>query len=290
MSEIVFSNKTSSDINKFLNKPSHALILIGQLGSGKQTTAKYIASKLLKLPNINRLDIYPYFNIVSPENNLISIDKIRELKKTFTLKTSGKDSIRRIVIIENIDSMNEESQNAILKLLEEPPDDSVLILTVANEKKIKPTVLSRVQSIRLVRPTKEEIIKHFEAQGHDKLLINKFYSFSNGSIGIISSLLNNEDDNKGAKYIDEAKAIIASNNFNRLISADKMSKNKEELTERLYSLKQVAKAALYQSINKEDYKLTKYWLNTLRIIQESENSLSKGANTKLLLTNMFTHM
>ena len=78
MSEIVFSNKTSSDINKFLNKPSHALILIGQLGSGKQTTAKYIASKLLKLPNINRLDIYPYFNIVSPENNLISIDNDME--------------------------------------------------------------------------------------------------------------------------------------------------------------------------------------------------------------------
>jgi DNA polymerase-3 subunit delta' len=133
MTNILISKKNNSEINRFINRASHALVLVAPYGHGKKTMAKYIASELLK---VDSLDNYPYFFVVSPENNLINIDKIREIKKVFQLKTTGKENIRRVVILENADLMNEESQNAILKILEEPPKDSVIILTVSNETKL----------------------------------------------------------------------------------------------------------------------------------------------------------
>ena len=77
---------------------------------------------------------------------LISIDAVRQLRKTSKLKPlEGK----RMVVIAQADKMNIQAANAILKILEEPPDSMHLVLTTSQPSKLLPTILSRCQEIRL---------------------------------------------------------------------------------------------------------------------------------------------
>lgn len=290
MSNILFSVKNKTEIDKFIDNPSHSLLLIGKFGSGKKTLAEYIAQEVLNLSSIEELNRHPYFSFVVSENNVISIEKIRNLKKFFQLKTTGNNLIRRVVIIENAETMNDEAQNAILKILEEPPDDSLIILTVSNESLLKPTVLSRTQKIKLFKPTKDEVIKHYVENGANPSVINKNYIFTNGAIGLMGSLIDGDNQSRYSVYIEEAKTILSSNMFDRLTFVDALAKDKDTLSVKLFCLKQIAKTAFTQAIDKNSEKLINRWLKTLEAVQNSEDQLEKGANTKLLLTNLFLNM
>lgn len=66
---------------------------------------------------------------------------------------------RTVVILTGIDTMRKESANAFLKLLEEPSDNILFILTASNTDQLLPTIISRCQHIRL-NPLTEEEIRH----------------------------------------------------------------------------------------------------------------------------------
>ena len=285
MSEILISKNNSDLIINLINNPSHSIILVGPQGYGKLTLAKYVAKNILKIKEAVNIINYPYINVISPINNNISIDIIREMKKLFNLKTTGRNNIRRLVIIENADIMNDESQNALLKILEEPPKDSVIIMTAKNERNLRPTVLSRSTIIKLKKPNFDEVHNYFN---NDIEKTKKIYLYSKGSIGTISKTLDNSNDM--INVIDQAKYLLRSSLLERILSIDKLIRDKYVISETLNSLKQISKAAFYQSLSKDQQTKTNYWLNNLRVIQRSEEDLAKGANPKLLLLNMFIHM
>ena len=89
----------------------------------------------------------PYRKVVFPgKNTFIGINTIRELKKEAGYKRyEGK---RKVFIISEADQMRTEAANALLKLLEEPPDNLMLILVTANIHHILPTIKSRCQILR----------------------------------------------------------------------------------------------------------------------------------------------
>ena len=76
----------------------------------------------------------------------ISIDQIRQLLAMMYRKP--QEGRRRIVVIDSIDLMETEAQNALLKLLEEPPQDNIMILLTQRIQQILPTIVSRCQSVR----------------------------------------------------------------------------------------------------------------------------------------------
>jgi DNA polymerase-3 subunit delta' len=289
MTDLIFSKKNKNDIDNFLSNPSHALLVHGRNNYGKKSTAKYIASSILKLKTVGELLKYPYFYEIFPDNNVIGIDKIRELKSKFQLKTTGKNLFRRVAIIYNADFMNEEAQNALLKVLEEPPEDSVLILTSSNENQLKPTILSRIQKLKITKPSETETKEYFISKGSDEDTINKMYLFADGAIGLLSSLLS-EDSNIDIISIDEAKKIIQSSLFEKLIKVDELTKDKDQLYYNLFCMKQIAKSALKQAIIKNQTKLITYWVKVTKRIQATEDMLLKNANTKLMLTSLFLEM
>lgn len=98
----------------------------------------------------------PYLRIGFPEKNtFIGIDKIRELKREAGFKTyEGK---RKVYIFGDADHLRPEAANAMLKMLEEPPANLLLILTTSNMNKILPTIRSRCQLIRFSRLSEEQI-------------------------------------------------------------------------------------------------------------------------------------
>ncbi len=97
------------------------------------------------------LSLTEWSSIIESENKPISIfiHEIRELKKKMALKAfEGKT---KIVILWNAEKINSEASNAFLKMLEEPPDNTYLILCVSDTNQLLSTINSRCQSIALQR-------------------------------------------------------------------------------------------------------------------------------------------
>jgi DNA polymerase-3 subunit delta' len=87
--------------------------------------------------------------VLEAENKqlIISIAEIRELKRKMQLTAfEGK---KKIVVIWHAEKINQEGANAFLKLLEEPPDDTHILLTLEEPAQLLPTILSRCQTLRV---------------------------------------------------------------------------------------------------------------------------------------------
>lgn len=83
---------------------------------------------------------------VEPSGQFIRIAQIRELLSTLAMKPY--EAKLRVVIISDAHTMNPEAGNALLKILEEPPDRTILIITACGTAELLPTVVSRCQQIR----------------------------------------------------------------------------------------------------------------------------------------------
>jgi DNA polymerase-3 subunit delta' len=87
----------------------------------------------------------PYYVINIPKAREIKLSSVRDIKKELSLSALGG---KRVVIVSQAENMNTQSQNALLKTLEEPPANTVFILTSSARARLKPTILSRCQMMR----------------------------------------------------------------------------------------------------------------------------------------------
>jgi len=90
----------------------------------------------------------------------LPVAQVRKLSAWTRLTTSNQT--KKTIIIENADKMQESVRNALLKILEEPPEDCMFILTTTNRGAVMPTILSRVRTYNFYQrtvPQQEEVIK-----------------------------------------------------------------------------------------------------------------------------------
>lgn len=85
----------------------------------------------------------------------IGIDSVREIKSFLWQKPLN--SAKRTVIIDDADLLTSEAQSAILKIAEEPPEHSLIILIVSNLNNVLPPILSRLQKVYFSRVSSKEI-------------------------------------------------------------------------------------------------------------------------------------
>lgn len=137
---------------------AHAYLFTGPEGVGKKTTARQFAAALLcsdtgsidpcgtcstcvQFVSGNNPDYLP----IRPQGATIKIDQIRELKKA--LAYPPLESPSRVILLEDVHTMRREAGNSLLKVLEEPPPDNILILTSVDSEPILSTIVSRCQVI-----------------------------------------------------------------------------------------------------------------------------------------------
>ncbi|MCL2459527.1 MAG: DNA polymerase III subunit delta' [Desulfobulbus sp.] len=137
---------------------AHAYLFSGPDGVGKTTVALDMAAMLLcrspkegrpcgRCPGClkYRSGNHPDFVRIRPDGAAIKIDQVRELKKA--LNFAPFESGMRVVLLEDVQAMRREAGNSLLKVLEEPPPDNLLILTGTEAGAILGTVVSRCQVI-----------------------------------------------------------------------------------------------------------------------------------------------
>ena len=130
----------------------------------------------------------------------ISIDQIRKMKEFFSL--SQTEYNWRIAIIDAADEMNESSSNAILKLLEEPPNKSMIILISHNYYSLKSTIISRCQKITLKPLSENEMGEFLSKEVNNQEEINLITSLSEGIPSLALNLTNEETLNTYKRLID----------------------------------------------------------------------------------------
>lgn len=283
MNNLLLHPTTKHQIDSYVSAIPQSLIIVGKQGNGKKTIAKYISQKVLSTDN---LDKHPYFLQISPENNVITIDKIRHIHKFVSNTTIGTESIRRIINIYDAQYMNAESQNSLLKILEEPPTDTMIILSSSDLTTLKPTIKSRTQ-ILLSHPVTFENAYDYFKNNHSTEDVNKAYYLSNGEPGLMYSLLSKNIDHPLVSNIMDAKNILKSTKFERLINVDEYSKDKIRLEQLLIGLQKIAEGGMKSSLEKNDPKLTKKFFEISNLLLISTQQFKNNVNNKLLLTNLF---
>lgn len=287
--KLILHKLTDNQIKKFLSSPSHALLLEGAAGSGKGAVAAHIAANLLKI-DAEKLESYPYVLKVVPENKVISIETVRLIQKFMNLKTVGTNPIRRILMMEDAETMTTEAQNALLKLLEEPPADTVLILTSQLHHSLLPTIYSRLQKISVKAPDKDELRSFFEAAGFAPKDFDRAYFISEGQAGLLHALLSEDTTHSLNNSISEAKQLASSTVFERLASVDRLAKRKEQIPELLYALERIYKSVLVGASEKNNDRMVKQSHQALKLILKAQSKLTHNPNAKLLLTDLFLNI
>jgi hypothetical protein len=261
-------------------------MLVGSNGMGKTSLAKEMVQAALQLDK--EIDQHPYFMLLAPEKDSISIDSIRELQRFLQLKTLGERPLRRAVIVEHAEALTIEAQNAYLKLLEEPPADTVMILTADNQRALLPTILSRVQTVTVYNPSEEDLKGHFEAKG--TAAVNQAYFLSGGLPGLMHALLDEDTTHPLSAGVTQAKEILQKPVFERLAMVETLSKQREDARYVVRALQHIAQTCLDQAAGKGDEAKLRQWHKILRISTEAEQALGQSANVKLVLSNMMLHL
>ncbi len=163
---------------------SGAYLFTGPAGVGKTLTALTFAKALnCKKEKMDSCDEcsscqkiehrnHPDVRIIAPENDSIKIEQIRNLKRESSYKLY--EGRKKVWIIEQADKFGLAAANSILKILEEPPPQTVLILISQIKEGLLPTILSRCEVIRffpLPLQEIEKIIAQQLPQGSNKIHI-----------------------------------------------------------------------------------------------------------------------
>lgn len=166
--KIIGNNRAVEFLDKSLASKNIAnfYIFSGLSGTGKFTLAKNFISNIFfqdqpdLRPKENFLETNSDFFVVEREEDKkdISIDQIRGLIERF--KTSSFLNSYRTAIIKNAENLNENSANALLKVLEETNDKTVIIITVDDVDKLPKTIISRSQIVNLFPVKFDLIYKH----------------------------------------------------------------------------------------------------------------------------------
>ncbi len=290
MDDLLVHSLTAIFIGKRLESEHHAILMYGAEGSGKYTLSRELLRLKLGLNNQQVLDNHPYVMHIYPDNDVISIEAIRNLQQFLTLKTTGQNAIRRGIIIENAHTMTAEAQNALLKSLEEPPTDTIIVLTAITGLHLKKTIYSRVQSLAVLPVSIIETKDYFIKQGVSDKDINKAYAISRGHVGLMAALLQGDKQHALLIQIDKAKKLMASPVFDRLALVDELSKAREDLPQLLYSCALLCRTALNAAATQNNTKRVSNLAATLKKIHQSQAALVYNPNQKLLLTDLVLAM
>lgn len=296
MSNVVLHGQTALHFARFISQPSHALLLVGPAGVGKRYAAEDLARQLLGLESPRQLQDHPYFRSVFPEKDKssIGIEAVRELQHFIKLRlpaaSRGPDApaIRRIILIGDAHILSGEAQNAILKMLEEPPAQTLFVMTAASGQALLPTIRSRAQAITVHPPLQGDVSDFFEANGFDAAEVKKVYMMSGGLPGLLHALLVDEEHSLKTSVLT-ARKLLQGTPFDRLCLIDELSKKKTEALQVLFILQHMARAAISQSAKVTDGSATKrirQWHKIQQAAYEAEKSYAVSGQAKLTLTNL----
>lgn len=143
-----------SDMKK-RGKMPQALLFYGEDGWGKTTAAKFTAKTILSAENPDLIEKNIHPDVIWAEHSGklggFSVDTVRFICGDAYIKPNNADS--KIYIFDDCNAITNQAQNALLKIIEEPPSGVYFIFTAVSRNIFLQTMLSRLTSIGMQRPS-----------------------------------------------------------------------------------------------------------------------------------------
>ena len=196
-SNIAWHTSQWQQIAQFLEQDRfpHALLLEGMQGVGKRHFAFQLAQMLLCQGEPSDSGIcqscascewfnsstHPDFVVLEPEEGkkLISVDSVRDsTQKVF--QTSHQNGYR-VLIIDPADAMTVGAANSLLKTLEEPPAQTLLVLLTDKPARLLPTIRSRASRLKFTLPKPQQALAWLKEQGHTDSTAERMLALSLGA-------------------------------------------------------------------------------------------------------------
>jgi DNA polymerase III delta' subunit len=237
--------------------PGHAYILTGREGVGKKLAAITFAQTLNCLartehqapcgrcPNCRRISRRVFadvtqFDLASQaererdksRNLTLNISTVREVSAAVAYRPL--EARWRVVIVDDVETMQETAQEAFLKTLEEPPSYAVILLVTRDSDLLLPTIQSRCTVIRFADIPTETIKRRLESGGVDAVRSQHLATLSQGSMGwAIEAIATPTLADERQAVVEAARALIDGDGHTRSVTAlrlaDEFGGNRESV-------------------------------------------------------------
>ena len=296
--DFVGSKKTVTFLQKSLElgKLNHAYLFAGPQGVGKTTLAKMfaqaaIAGRQLDLDvEVQDKEALLDLILIEPETvekkdvikvRDIPIEAIREAQQKLSLfPYRGK---YKVLIVKDAHRMNNSAQNALLKLLEEPNQTSMLILVTSEPSKILPTVQSRCEKINFSLTTQIEIAQAFSAESG---FANDIPMLAMGRPGLAKNMLESAEELKLRRQQRQQLEKLRGGSLNeKMLLAEEFSK---DVARTLNTFNAWIWLLRLDGLSNQDQQVRNQTFQVIEKIQQSMTLLkSTNANARLLLEVLF---
>jgi DNA polymerase-3 subunit delta' len=196
-------------------RPHHAYVLAGPEGSGKSLAARAFVAALLcpdggcgacRDCRLALEDRHPNVFVVEPEGRDIHVDTVREEVWHPAYRTAPEPG-RKVFVIREADRLSPAAADTLLKVLEEPPADAVLLLLSARAHELPETVLSRCHVVPFTALAEPFVVRVLVEEGVDETRAKLAARLTGGNLGRARRLAT---DPEGLAFRDAAvRAVVA---------------------------------------------------------------------------------
>jgi DNA polymerase-3 subunit delta' len=279
----------------------HALLFSGPDKVGKKSVALEFVKNVFcekscgKCYSCRTIDSnnFPDLMVLSPADGNIEIEQVRDLQNRLSLKSYN--NFLKAGIIDNAHLMRKDAQNALLKTLEEPKGDTLLILITQYPEMLLPTIRSRLQQIKFSIVGRKEIEDRLVSLGAGKEKAKDIALISSGQIGKAIEFFNDPEKleafNEAVKNIS---TLCRADMGKRFAFAKEFKENQSDIINVLDIWERFMRRELLLKILKGKGTLN-YSLKRLKeVIDELERTKhlieSSNVNKKLALENLLINL
>lgn len=319
--DILGNERVKKTLQKALQKKKvpNSYLFCGPEGIGKREMALVLAKAMNcqqkkddacgTCPSCKAINAgnFPDVMEIQPEGNVIKIDRIRELRRIAYLKPMAGEI--RIFIINEAEKMTEEAANSLLKILEEPPLFTYIILLTHNPFLIMPTIKSRCQILSFTPVSREEIKNLLIEKGYNREKASIISLYVRGNVKLALSLEWQEIQTKRNQGWELFSSLFKRENFAfflRNYASSYRDVIREEWIEILENLASFCRDAILLKekgglnlLMNPDYEeemrnvepsISREWLmDCLRKIDEAIYGFQKNLNVNLLVSSFFAN-
>lgn len=284
----------------------HAYIIEGEEGSGKKTLAAYFAALAVCADGTacgecaqcrqTAAEVNPDITVIfSGGKASVSVDDVRSLIATVAYRAVHGG--RRVFIIQDADLMTPQAQNALLKVIEEPPKGVLFLLLCSQRSKMLRTILSRTQTLKLAPVSKDILAQIAPGCGAFEL------AYCKGNPGKLLKICSDEEFKEFRNVaVDAVVRFFTGGEESLYDTADFFEKNKERKEDlyaiMLYMLRDVMYKKLMltkliinsdkaEALNAISAVVSPYsCMKSIEAVLEAERSMGKYGNYNLAVQAM----
>lgn len=223
----------------------HAYLFTGPQGVGRRTLALRLAQALncpqppapgipcRTCPTCTRLERmqHPDLSVVQADQvgGTLKVEQVRELQHSLSL--SPYEAPHRVALLLRFEEAHVSAANALLKTLEEPPPQVVLVVTAQDAESLLPTIVSRCEVLRL-RPLPLEVVEQGlqERWGLESKQARLLAHLSGGRPGYALHLAQEKSDlEQRQRWLDDHRRLLAADRVERLAYCESHWKDREQI-------------------------------------------------------------